>query len=165
MVRVATQFGVATLFLIASTSTRDTLLFMPDIVIPAGKFAIISVIGRGPDSSGGEDELLEDGSVTITVSDPTKIYAARTSAAHVQPYQVAIVPKVQANVGGSYQVNFAINGSDGASGTSLPTLTQIVEVDGPPPTPQAAFSIKLHSVTFDDLVNAPADPGTGTITL
>lgn len=138
---------------------------MPDITIPAGKFAIISVIGRGPDPT-GDDELLEDGTVTVTVSDPTKLYAARTSPAHVQPYTVAIVPKVQANVGGSYQVNFTVNGSDGASGISLPTLPQIVQVNGPDPAPQGAFTFKYTGpVTFDDLVNAPADPGTATITL
>lgn len=137
---------------------------MPDITIPAGQYAIITVIGRGPDPAGA-DEPLEDGTVTITVSDPTKLYAARTSSAHVQPYVVAIVPKVQANVGGSYQVNFTVNGSDGASGISLPTLPQIVQVNGPSPAPQAAFTIKFDSLAFDDLVNAPADPGTATITL
>ena len=39
---------------------------MADIVVPAGKFAIISVIGRGPDPD-GVDEPLEDGTVSVTV--------------------------------------------------------------------------------------------------
>jgi len=137
-----------------------------DIVIPSGKYAIIQIIGRGPDSDGGSDQQFEDGSATVTVSDATKIYAVRTSAAHVEPYVVAIVPKVVASIGGSYQVSIAINGNDGGSGTPLATLTQTIEVDGAAAAAQAAFSIKLHSVTFDDLVNAPADPDAGaTITL
>ncbi len=139
---------------------------MPDIVIPSGKYALIQIIGRGPDSDGGSDQQLEDGSVTVTLSDATKMYAVRTSAAHAEPYVVALVPKVTASIGGSYQVTVTINGNDGASGTALASLVQVVEVDGPAPTPQAAFSIKLHSQSLDDLTNAPADDGSGaTISL
>ncbi len=137
---------------------------MADITIPAGQFAIISLIGRAQD---GSDAPLQDGTVVVDLgTDYPKVYAARQSAAGVQPYIVAIVPKVQASMGGSYQVSFNINGNDASSGIALPQLVQSVEVDGPAPGPQVAKTFKFTGpVTFDVLANAPADPGTAAITL
>ena len=135
---------------------------MADITIPAGQYAIVTFTGRGQD---GSAQNLEDGTATATTSDNSRVYVARTSGPHVQPYSIAVVPKVQPNIGGSYQVSLTFNGNDGASGIALPTLTQTVQVNGPAPQPQAAFNLQFTAVTFDDLVNAPDDPGTATINL
>lgn len=125
---------------------------MPNIPVAFGGWKL-SIL-RANDAQGNAASL---GTLTATIDDTSKGYVAKAALG-----QLAVVPKAVPPAGGVNTVTITLHATS-QDGTVLPDVVQAYDLQGPPEGPQAVtFFIASSS---DQVGNAPADPGSATVSL
>ena len=127
---------------------------MSNISVAFGGWAL-SIL-RANDAQGNGQHL---GSLTATIDNDTAAYIAKFDVG-----QLAVVPKAAPPAGGFTTVTVTLHGTS-LDGTVLPDVVQSYDLQGQASggTPQATTFFIVS--TSAEVGNAPADPGSATVSL